>query len=163
MNKYTHFTFHFLLVICALSIGSTVLAIDNGNNSMVDKADSYDLQNFHKDDSEATWKSEKKDRPVATYEEKSSTATNTEAAPDVVKTLEENPQQVYESGQSLKVRETYKLSNDPGLKNIPTFFEAVESLEKKLNDYCPNGWVKVKEWRKPEASRYYVYFQASCL
>ena len=170
MNKLAHDVIRLVFIACTLGIGSVAFAIDNGNNSMVDKADSYDLQNFHKDDSEATWKSDKKDKPVATYEEKSPastpalTATNTEATPDAVKTVEaNNSQQVYESGQSLKVRETYKFSNDPALKNIPTLFEAIENLEKQLNGYCPNGWVKVKEWRKPEAEHFYLYYQASCL
>jgi hypothetical protein len=166
MKKYARYINQLMFTAGALAISSAVLAIDTGNGSMVDKADSYDLQSFHKDESEATWKSDKKDKPVATYNEKSPatipTTTNSEAPPDVVKTPN-NPRQVYESGQGLKVRENYKLSNDLARNNIPTLFEALESLEKQLNSYCPGGWVKVKEWRKPETDRFYVYYEAICL
>ena len=173
MNKMTQGMVCLVFATCALVAGSAALAIDNGNNSMVDKADSYDLQGFHKDTSEATWKSDKKDKPVATYreEEGATPATGTansetehETSLDAVKTPQANRSQpAYEAGQSLKVRESYKLSNDPTLKNVPTLFEAIESLEKQLNGYCPDGWIKTKEWRKPEAEHLYIYYQASCL
>jgi hypothetical protein len=138
----------FILMIAAL-LSVTAYALDTGNESMADKADRFKFEDFHKEKGITLWE-EKKDTKELSAD---STATANAASGT----------QAFEKGQTLKVREAYKLGNDPALRTLPGLFDAIEALHKQLNSKCPKGWIKEQEWHKPADNAFYIYYQATCL
>jgi len=146
-------------------------AIDIGNETMADKADRFDFEEFHQEKGITIWE-EKKEKSTTTYEESSqpskpapaeATATNTVVTAPVTHKNTAVVQTQFAKGDELKVREAYKLGNDPALRNIQSLFEATEALHQQLNGYCPNGWAKDSEWHKPEQNYFYIHYSAVCL
>ena len=140
----------FFALMMTSAFSFTCYALDTGNESTADKADHFHFEEFHNQKGISLW-NDKKDKT-----EKSTPAANNATA-------SVSGADTFGEGQTLKVREAYKLGNDPALHSIPSLYDAMEALEKQLNTSCPNGWVKEKEWHKPEADHFYIYYQASCL
>lgn len=130
--------------ICTFGILPLAHAIDLGNESMADKADRFDFEEFHKEKGIPLWE-DKKEKVV------------TEKMTEPAKASS------FDKGQVLKVREPYKLGNDPALRSTQSLFEAMEALHKQLNGYCPRGWIKDREWYQPEEGHWYLYHEAVCL
>ena len=157
------------ILLAGMIMPAFSFAIDIGNESMADKADRFDFEEFHKEKGIVLWE-EKKDKNTTTYEESGkqdkpapATAPGTMATTAVA---EENPaltQKTFEKGDELKVREAYKLGNDPALRKVQNLYEATEALHKQLNSYCPNGWAKDSEWHKPEQNYFFIHYSAICL
>lgn len=150
-----------LLLIALISFAVSSFAIDLGDESMADKADRFDFEDFHKEKGVTIWE-ETKEKNTTTYEEDSKSTTAITAAPVASK----NPAVIkkqFEKGDELKVREAYKLGNDPALRNLQSLYDATEALHKQLNGFCPNGWAKDSEWHKPEQGYFYIHYSAICL
>lgn len=149
--------FFVLASACIFSYAS--YAIDIGNESTADKADRFDFESFHKEKGVTLWE-EKKEKTATIYEEniKSEKSVTAPAATKTVSTAKK-----FEKGEVLNVREVYKLGNDPAQRAVQSLYEATEALHKQLNSHCPNGWAKEREWHKPEAASFYIYYQAACL
>jgi len=147
-------------------------AIDLGNESMADKADRFDFEEFHKEKGITIWE-EKKEKTSVLYEENSNavkpapaTTSTSSTAVVTAPVASKNPavtQKSFQKGDELKVREAYKLGNDPALRNVQSLYDATEALHKQLNGYCPNGWAKDSEWHKPEQNYFYIHYSAICL
>ncbi len=155
------------LFLLAIAGCAPAFAFDDANDSLVDKADRNNFEDFHKDSAQSMWGKDKKkdDKTVTTYQE--STPADKKPANDNMMTdtapgARTTARQTFDKGTELKVREAYKLSSDPSLKNIPTLYEAIESLHRQLNSYCPNGWKKVEEWDLPQANYFYIHYRAIC-
>jgi len=142
LNKF------FALVITSV-FSFACYGLDTGSESTADKADHFHFDEFHNQKGISLW-DEKKEKT----DQSKPTNPVTTKAPDA---------NSFGEGQSLKVREAYKLGNDPALRTIQSLYDAMEALEKQLNTSCPDGWAKEKEWRKPEADHFYIYYQAVCL
>lgn len=161
----------FAIALAVSLMATASQAIDLGNESMADKADRFDFEEFHKEKGITIWQ-EKKEKNTTTYEEGSQQAKPAPAAATVTNTVVTTPvasqkttvtQKSFEKGDELKVREAYKLGNDPALRNIQSLFDATEALHQQLNGYCPNGWAKDSEWHKPEQNYFYIHYSAVCL
>jgi len=147
-------------------------ALDIGNETTADKADRFDFEEFHKEKGIVIWE-DKKEKETTTYEESSKTEKSATAATPAASTTvtaapvaSKNPavtKNHFAKGDELKVREAYKLGNDPALRNVQSLYEATEALHKQLNGYCPNGWAKDSEWHKPEQNYFYIHYSAVCL
>jgi len=154
-------TFHTSIITLILLLGSfPAQAIDLGNESMADKADRFNFEEFHKEKGITIWEN-KKEKNTTTYEESDKTA---KAAPAVAPASSTSViQKSFQKGDELKVREAYKLGNDPALRNVQSLYDATEALHKQLNGYCPKGWAKDSEWHKPEQNYFYIHYSAVCL
>jgi len=154
-------TYHSLITTLILLLSSfNTQAIDLGNESMADKADRFDFEEFHKEKGIVIWEGKKQETTL--YEEKPATAKASAASTPVTasQTSATRDQRQFEKGQELKVREAYKLGNDPALRNIQSLYEATEALHRQLNGLCPNGRVRDKEWHKPEQNYFYLHYSA---
>ena len=138
------------LLLSAL-VACNTYAIDIGNESTADKADRFEFEEFHKEKGVVIWE-EKKPQAVTNADGK--TMDSKSSTPE---------HKTYEKGDSLKVREAYKLGNDPALRGVQSLYEATEALHKQLNGLCTKGWVKDKEWHIPEADYFYIHYKATCL
>jgi len=153
-----------LITTLILLLGSfNAQAIDIGNESMADKADRFDFEEFHKEKGITIWE-DKKEKTTTTYETTTYEENNKAAKP--VPVASKNPavtQKSFQKGDELKVREAYKTGSDPALRNIQSLYDATESLHKQLNGYCPHGWAKDSEWHKPEQNYFFIHYSAVCL
>lgn len=136
-------------------------AIELGNEGMADKADRFDFEEFHKEKGITIWEGNKQETTL--YEEKPAAAKADTASTPVASKNPAVTQKSFQKGDELKVREAYKLGNDPALRNIQSLYDATEALHKQLNGYCPNGWAKDSEWHKPEQNYFYIHYGAICL
>ena len=159
------------ILLAGMIMPAFSFAIDLGNESTADKADRFDFEDFHKEKGIVLWE-EKKDKNTTTYEESgkqdkpapaTASSTGTVATTAVAEKNHALTQKTFEKGDELKVREAYKLGNDPALRNVRSLYEATEALHKQLNAYCPNGWAKDSEWHKPELNYFYIHYSAICL
>lgn len=144
----------FCLLLLTAVVAANTYAIDVGNESTADKADRFEFEEFHKEKGVVIWE-EKKPQVATSADGKTADSKNSEnKAPE---------NKIYEKGDTLKVREAYKLGSDPALRSTQSLYEATEALHKQLNGLCPSGWLKEREWHMPEAGHFYIYYKATCL
>jgi len=150
--------FFALVVTCVFSFAC--YALDTGYESTADKADHFDFETFHKEKGITLWEEKKDKTGTNTASDANSAKTDSTKNDSANSVAEKN---LYEKGDVLKVREPYKLGNDPALRDTQSLFDATESLINQLNHFCPNGWEKTEEWYKPSDGHFYIYYQAVCL
>ena len=64
-------------------------------------------------------------------------------------------------GELYIIRARYTL--DPARPEQYDLFEALLMLNRQMNQLCPLGWEKEREWMEPVAEDYYLHFRFRCL
>lgn len=185
-SRFYSFPALFSILIINLYASFSVLAFDDEDDMTIDRADSYSIEDFHdKDDAIVIWSDEGEslvngNKAITTYEDQPNTEKTTPTNKRHIQEQEIGLQptqkptyrsqtvidQHFDSGQVIKVRAEYKLSQDPTLNSVASLFDAIGGLHLQLNNYCPNGWKKSEEWHLPTPSEmgttYYVHYSVKC-
>ena len=165
---------------CLCLLISTLLSTTalSGDAFDVDDADTLDFESFHKTKKDSIkiydsqtgeiLPSNKYNKTVKTYETETPTETAQQAAPAstatptattaVVKPKAEETDS--SAGQKYEIRQRYAIGESENTSDTP--YTAMNALYKKMAKYCPQGWVKEKEWSVPVEGDFYLHYEFSC-
>ncbi|MCB1615345.1 MAG: hypothetical protein KDI30_04960 [Pseudomonadales bacterium] len=179
-------------VFCMCLLGviafTATSAFAEEDEMMVDKADSLDFESFHEDSSITIFSTDgvglfspgSRSDGVNTYEEDAETGGGGQQSGEPSSSAQQqqfNPEKTgqspldstgsasstqtasgFEQGQKVNIRATYRLNDSDDIK------KATFSLYQQMNQYCPAGWEKLREWSLPvDSGHYYLHYQFRCL
>lgn len=160
---------------CLCLLISTLLCTATlaGDAFDVDDADTLDFESFHKtkEDSIKIYNTETGEilagkankKTVKTYQtetagkpQQKTVATPTPTASTKINT--EN--RASTAGQRYEIRQRYAFDESENTSDTP--YTAMNALHKKMARYCPQGWIKEKEWSVPVEGDFYLHYEFTC-
>ena len=162
-------------ILLSALISNATLA---GDAFDVDEADSLDFESFHKTkegsikiydtDTGEVLPGRNKNQTVKTYEAESKAEATASAKPEQQTAAKPAASQPAEKaskaeqapGQRYEIRQRYAVGESENTSDTP--YTAMNALHRKMAKYCPEGWVKEKEWSVPVDTDFYLHYEFTC-